>query len=245
MPRLVVALVAFFEEQEAEMLRRVEEERTKPRSTDRSIKGIDVSLTDFAAIFKDFLSPVVAEIVLEGFESGALRLGNIRGGELFFDNDIVRDAITEQVLRSSLIQGTTEAELQAALDAIQSGLTEEQSYEEIQAAVRRVFRNAKRGRAEMIAQTAAVAGYETGQQRAFEEAGIGTKKWLSRRDSRVRGRDTNSGHWEADGQVVAVTSKFRVRPNEKLPYEKLSHPGDPAGSAANVVRCRCTSLPGD
>jgi hypothetical protein len=57
-----------------------------------------------------------------------------------------------------------------------------------------------------------------------------TKEWVSRGDSRVR-----DAHIAADGQVVAVNMPFIVK------GESLMYPGDPAGSASNIINCRCSS----
>jgi uncharacterized protein with gpF-like domain len=57
-----------------------------------------------------------------------------------------------------------------------------------------------------------------------------TKEWVSRGDSRVR-----DAHRAADGQVVPMNMPFIVK------GESLQYPGDPAGSASNIVNCRCSS----
>jgi uncharacterized protein with gpF-like domain len=58
-----------------------------------------------------------------------------------------------------------------------------------------------------------------------------TKKWLSGYDARVR-----PAHQEANGQVVPFNSKFSVG------GESLQRPGDPNGSAGNVINCRCSMI---
>lgn len=58
------------------------------------------------------------------------------------------------------------------------------------------------------------------------------KKWITSIDGRER-----SAHAAANGQVVDFNDKFRVG------GEMLDRAGDPAGSAANVVNCRCAIAP--
>lgn len=58
------------------------------------------------------------------------------------------------------------------------------------------------------------------------------KEWISALDERTR-----SAHAAAHGQIVDFNKKFRVG------GEMLNHAGDPAGSAKNVVNCRCTVAP--
>lgn len=57
------------------------------------------------------------------------------------------------------------------------------------------------------------------------------KRWLSRDDAAVR-----PGHRAADGQTVVVADPFMVS------GEALMFPGDPGGSASNVINCRCKPL---
>src|SRR5688500_9394617 len=56
----------------------------------------------------------------------------------------------------------------------------------------------------------------------------GTKTWIAKDDSATR-----PGHRRADGQTVAIKDPFIVA------REPLMFPGDPAGSASNVISCRC------
>lgn len=58
------------------------------------------------------------------------------------------------------------------------------------------------------------------------------KQWISALDERTR-----SAHAAANGQIVDFNKKFNVG------GEMLNHAGDPAGSAKNVVNCRCTVAP--
>lgn len=57
------------------------------------------------------------------------------------------------------------------------------------------------------------------------------KEWLTAQDDRVR-----DWHAEADGQRVPYGEPFDVG------GEALQYPGDPAGSAENVINCRCVVL---
>jgi predicted ABC-type ATPase len=60
---------------------------------------------------------------------------------------------------------------------------------------------------------------------------ISTKQWLSSHDARVR--DT---HASADGQRVPIDQPYNVG------GEPLMYPGDPSGSNAETINCRCTEL---
>lgn len=58
------------------------------------------------------------------------------------------------------------------------------------------------------------------------------KEWIASLDGRVR-----DAHIAVNGQRRGMNEKFLVM------GEQLNHPGDSAGSAANVINCRCASAP--
>jgi hypothetical protein len=58
------------------------------------------------------------------------------------------------------------------------------------------------------------------------------KEWMTALDGRER-----PAHRAADGQIVDFKGRFKVG------GELLFNPGDPAGSAKNVVNCRCSTAP--
>ena len=96
---------------------------------------------------------------------------------------------------------------------------------------------AQRYRGEVIARTESINALRAGQfesiQQALETEGVGqaeaVKVWDSSGDARTR-----EEHAAADGQSVPVSQPFVVG------GEALMYPGDPAGSAANTIQCRCT-----
>jgi uncharacterized protein with gpF-like domain len=75
---------------------------------------------------------------------------------------------------------------------------------------------------------AAMAGADAGARATGLEM---EKQWLSSGDDRTR-----ASHAAVDGQTVGLNELFTVG------GERLEYPGDPAGSAANVIQCRCTLL---
>ncbi|MFC4060236.1 phage minor head protein [Planomonospora corallina] len=90
-------------------------------------------------------------------------------------------------------------------------------------------------RAERIARTEVVSVWN----RASLDAAMGLpdgarpayKTWLATADERTR-----PAHWEADGFTVPLAAPFMVA------GEPLLYPGDPAGSPAVVINCRCTCV---
>jgi len=82
----------------------------------------------------------------------------------------------------------------------------------------------------VIAATETHSAAEYGSQEAARSSGLTLKKvWLSTND-----KHTRPDHVKADGQEVDMDEPFIVG------GEKLLYPGDPAGSAKNIISCRCT-----
>lgn len=96
------------------------------------------------------------------------------------------------------------------------------------------------GRAVTVARTETIGALNFGRSDAFAAvaAELGDQfgevleqQWLATLDRRTR-----DDHAAADGQRVPVGTAFDVG------GEPLQFPGDPSGSAAQVINCRCTTL---
>lgn len=87
-------------------------------------------------------------------------------------------------------------------------------------------------RARTIARTTVVGSANGATHDAYEtvqeKIGPLAKEWIATSDERTR--DT---HWEADGQTVGYDEPFEVGD------DLLQYPGDPSGSAEEVINCRC------
>lgn len=85
-------------------------------------------------------------------------------------------------------------------------------------------------RGALIARTETHGAANYGADVAARETGlILRKEWVAAQDERTR-----QDHVEADGQIVEMGSAFLVG------GESLMFPGDPAGSVAQVINCRCS-----
>jgi len=81
-----------------------------------------------------------------------------------------------------------------------------------------------------IARTESTAAANYAATQVSEIVGfVMEKEWISALDSRTRG-----DHRAANGQRVPQRERFVID------GEQLRFPGDPAGSAGNVINCRCT-----
>lgn len=101
--------------------------------------------------------------------------------------------------------------------------------------IRRQFSTYTRSRAEMIARTESNGIVNSGRFNGLEQAGLEDKTWISTHDSITRTPpQAQFDHVLADGETVKINQPF-LRTGEPL-----MHPGDPEGSAGNIIQCRCT-----
>lgn len=84
-------------------------------------------------------------------------------------------------------------------------------------------------RAAVIARTETHSASQWAQVEAIRDTGLVLRKeWVAANDERTR-----VFHGDANGQIVGPDEKFLVG------GEELEFPGDPNGSAENVINCRC------
>jgi uncharacterized protein with gpF-like domain len=129
----------------------------------------------------------------------------------------------------------------ALADAVQRGETQAEMANRVQ----EVF-SVRRGNTATIARTeslsalnfAAIEGYA--QTDAVDEV-----EWATSRDEMVRGAKPADewSHVAMDRQVVKLGTLWTVPRNRGAGSETLRHPGDPKGSAGNIINCRCRVLP--
>lgn len=106
-----------------------------------------------------------------------------------------------------------------------------ESIPELQARVHKLFGFSEEFRTERIARTEMLSASNTGSVEAYRQSGeVEKKEWLSIIDDRTR-----ESHVAANGQVVGLDAPFSVG------GASMDRPGD--GPAAEVVNCRCTTVP--
>jgi len=115
---------------------------------------------------------------------------------------------------------------------IQKGRNDGLSMADIAKRIRRDGKIAKMARARMIARTEVHTASCFATNTAMKTTRImREKEWSSSRDARTRQFPFN--HFEADGERVGMDDDY-TRTGEALHY-----PGDPRGSGANIINCRC------
>lgn len=97
-------------------------------------------------------------------------------------------------------------------------------------------------RAKIIATTEVHAATQFGIfEGALNSQKVLTKRWNTVEDDRVRSFAGNSqySHRAAHGQTQPLTNSFLI-PHTSGSHERIMFPGDPDGSAGNIINCRCT-----
>lgn len=164
-------------------------------------------------------------------ERGEAALAEI-GAEVAFklqSERVQRFIVSKATKAVTAINEVTRRELR---DTLAEGVAQAESLGELRARVEEVF-DGRRANALTIARTETAGAYNFGSVEAWDQSGVvESKEWLTAGDEAVRDE-----HQEAEGQIVALDAPFHVG------GESLEYPGDPAGSAGNVINCRCTVLP--
>ncbi len=151
------------------------------------------------------------------------------------------EAYAEQIVPAR-IAGVTETTRTAVTSAVTTGIREGQTIPEIAKAVDDAFGGMAGNRAMTIARTEVLGASGAGGQIMAQSTGLPlAKEWIAARDSRTRQitRGDDFDHALCDGQKVALDEPFAV-PGRQGP-EALQFPGDPRGSAENIINCRCTN----
>jgi hypothetical protein len=146
----------------------------------------------------------------------------------------ISDFIGQWVARKvTQINTTTERQIRGI---IRAGLDEGLGIDKIGRRIRDFAQPMSALRAHVIARTETHTAANFGSQRAAELTGLQLRReWVASMDDRTRESPPDSfDHVEADGQVVGMKQPFLVS------GEGLMYPGDPAGSAGNVIMCRCS-----
>ncbi len=116
--------------------------------------------------------------------------------------------------------------------ALSEGYEAGESTKELSDRVRSVFNGLTKGEAERVARTETGIAFGFARDEAMKEAGIEYKAWLSSHGPNVRPAHEAA---EAD-KPVPIDEPFIVG------GEALMYPGDPNGSAGNIINCQCVQI---
>jgi uncharacterized protein with gpF-like domain len=134
---------------------------------------------------------------------------------------------TEVFIRT--INETTYKKLQKEFEAsLAAGENRNQLIERVQT----TYKSINEARAAMIARTEVHNATQYGTMEGYRQAGMSLKIWVSVGDSDTRGSDPTdeADHLSMDGEERPLDMPFS---------NGLMFPGDPKGSAAETINCRC------
>jgi len=133
-----------------------------------------------------------------------------------------------------LVRGINDETAAQLGKALSEGLAAGENTSALGDRVRAVFAEASRSRATTISVTETTKALGFGSLEAYRqtEGVVDEKEWQTAGDGDVR-----EAHVEAGGQLRRIDQPYDVD------GEQLMYPGDPSGSAGNVVNCRCANLP--
>jgi HK97 family phage portal protein len=219
----------------------LESERLFEKVTDKYFSGqLDRVLASQKAVTINHKFSVEDEIAIavnlfkSTYESEADKYSNIANDLINSDQPITEEGRQQLKARIDMfateINETTKKDLEKILS---DAVIEDLSIADVKKQIMDLYDGYKDSRAEMIARTE-INGIKNlvSRDNYVNNPIVVGLEWLSANDSVVR-----PAHREADGEVVPVDSAFSVG------GEELKYPGDPAGSADNVINCRCTVLP--
>jgi hypothetical protein len=97
-------------------------------------------------------------------------------------------------------------------------------------------------RAQLIARTETTRAMNTGAMMAAAAGNVAVrKKWVSAQDNRTRRLPKDEfDHLHMNGVIAEYDEPFIIE--SKGGGEELQFPGDPTGSAGDVINCRCTQV---
>lgn len=141
-------------------------------------------------------------------------------------------ARTWTAMRVTEISKTTEEQIRSI---VAKGLDDGKGYDVIARQIRQAAPQVAGVRAFVIARTETHTAAQFGQQASADASQLDmVKEWVAVEDSRTRTTPPDAfDHMAADGQTVEKGGMFNVS------GELLKFPGDPAGSAGNIINCRC------
>lgn len=140
------------------------------------------------------------------------------------------------------VQQILETTRRQIMEVIREGQREGEGVEAIAKALREAIPEFSRFRSRVIARTETHGSSQYAQMRtAMQSTRPLVKMWNSVEDTRTRTliEDDNYDHRVMDGERVAMEQPFMV-PTIFGTREPIMYPGDPNGTAGNVINCRCS-----
>jgi len=138
--------------------------------------------------------------------------------------------------REGYIHGVSDTARDQLNTAIQESEKSGEGIDEMTDRIRGVFNNLSKYEARRIAMTETSAAYGFSRDKAMTAAGVQYKTWLSSHGPNVRPAHAKAELDYGPDSAIPMDEPFVVD------GEELMYPGDPDGSAGNIINCQCIQL---
>lgn len=168
-------------------------------------------------------------VVAGAYDAGAARVGTSLGLSFdLYDQDVTAAMRARSTILAQQVVETTRLALADAL--LDPGVEAGESVPELADRLRQVFTDLRGYRAETIARTETVGGFNAASHIAAARSDVAVaREWMSASDDRVRDSHVALNGYRTQGMADAY-------PNGCL------HPGDPMGPPEETVNCRCVEV---
>jgi len=205
------------------------------RLVSQGVMNVDYAITQDAGLMAETFIAYYLKIskVFGDFFNDALKAVERKDAESDFKRIIHDWATTQAAQKVAKVQQTTK---KALAKIINKGMSDGLSNREIASDILKSGKITNPHRASVIARNETHTGSVHAVQKSAEVSRVEMEReWVAKLDERTRGVDPNDkfSHIRADGERVGMKEVF-TRTGEALMY-----PGDPNGSAANTIQCRC------
>lgn len=232
-----------FNQQRDAVIARITGKRGRQALT-RDLGEIDPENIDVEAVFdKEFWRKKAQELGLDLHEDSTAAAFKAFEASIGLAFDVESPFAKKFILaRANQLAGAiTDTTYDGIKSALVEGVGEGESIPKLADRIRDLFDQTYANRATTVARTEVISGYNgSTTEAAAQTDGVVTEmEWISTLDDRTRGNSEKDefDHLSVDGQVIEIGDSFDVS------GELLAYPGDPEGSPANVINCRCTTAP--
>ena len=201
----------------------------------KEVKSKDLGLLDFeieVSIFSKKAKPIIKNIV---DEAGNLALKEV--GEKAFTKEFqIADPVVAEWIDLKTIKfakEVNETTIKKLKNTLAEGVLEGESITELGKRVSALYELRRSSGANTVARTETLSANNSGTLFGYKQSKVVEKKeWLATRDKRTR-----DSHSQLDGKIIGIDKNFNVN------GVSLEYPGDPKGTPAEIINCRCTIIP--
>lgn len=169
------ALKPYFDEQEKEVLKNIENRKAAIRKEDI------YEIEQWNKKLRKLSKPLLLEIIKGGVEAAINELGIEVAWNI--DNPRVNDWIKEEL--GNKIKGINDTTLEKLKGTLQDGIDLGEGVDDLAKRVRETFEDAKGYRAENIARTETISAFTEGNRQLYQEAGVKQLQFWAAKDERT------------------------------------------------------------